>query len=162
MTQPKFAPISAKDEVREAYHLESPRPWRAHRPAEHGAPERFAPGRGVPGPDQGYALALAARLAGRLVLQAGEHAEDALAGAVVIAMRRAAAIGRAPVLGDLEFALELFGFLAPADDGVVARRASFRGVAHDYRRQRALAESVPDEVLGARAVPAGWASAPLR
>jgi hypothetical protein len=145
MTQPKFAPINAEDEVRGTYHLDPPRPWQAHRPGELAmAPSAGGNGRGAPGPDQGYALALAQQLA----LAPGEHAEDALAGAVVIALRRAASYGRAPVRRDIEVALELFGFLGAAPPELIElRRSLFAGVDHDYRRQRALAESIPEQSL---------------
>jgi hypothetical protein len=149
MTTPKFAPIAAEDEIRDAYRLEPPRPWVLHRPGELGKPDgQEGRGRGTPGPDQGYALGLALRLAERVVLSPGEHVEDALAGAVVLALRRASSFGRAPVLGDIELALGLFGFLSEAPADLVAyRRRQFDGVAHDYWRQRQLAESVPLESL---------------
>ena len=50
------------------------------------------------------------------MLEPGEHAEDVLAGAVAIALRRAAIFGRAPVTADIELALELFKYLV-GDEG---------------------------------------------
>ncbi|HTW99506.1 MAG TPA: hypothetical protein VMD59_12045 [Acidimicrobiales bacterium] len=161
MTQPRFAPITEDGEVRAAYRLAPPRPWSPHRAAELSATTPLrGPGRGVPGPDQGYALGLARRIAPRLVLRADEHADDVLAGAVAIALVRAALFGRAPVMADLEVALGAFGFLAEApEDLVEARRAAFAGAAHDYLVQRGLAgllperrlRSTPDEAAGATA-----------
>lgn len=154
MTQPKFAPIAIEDEVRAAYRLAPPDPWRPRRPADLPAGRReTVRGGGVPGPDQGYALHLAERLAGRLELGPGEHAEDALAAAVAVALRRAALFGRAPVSGDVELALELFGCLSGAPEDLAAyRRATLSGAAHDYAAQRAIAASVPEETL--RSTPA--------
>lgn len=157
MTQPTFSPIPVEDEVRPGYHLGPAFPWVADRPGELILGRREAPapaegpraaGRGVPGPDQGYALRLAERFEGRLVLEAGERAEDVLAGTVALAMRRAALFGRAPVATDLEIALGLFGFLAPAPAALVERRrALFGGLGHDEWRRRALANGVEDAAL---------------
>lgn len=163
MTQPKFAPIPIEDEVRPAYRLATSRPWTPSRPADFRSGRRAEGiGTGTPGPDQGYALRLARRFAGTLTLAEGEHEDDALAGAVVIALRRAASFGRAPVLADIEFALALFGFLDDAPgDLVEERKRLFRGAAHDYWDRRALAASVPEDVLGCtpaevKASLAGW------
>lgn len=155
MTQPKYAPISEQHEVREFAFLAPPLPWTPHRPGEAAAvPVGARPiGRGVPGPDQGYALKLAEAFAHRLVLEPGEHEDDVLAGAVAIALCRGALCGRAPVALDIAVALELFGFLAPTGDTdqgreiTTARRAAFSGAAHDYWKQRALADQVPEASL---------------
>ncbi|HVB07198.1 MAG TPA: hypothetical protein VNF07_13220 [Acidimicrobiales bacterium] len=144
MTQPKFAPIAAPDEVRPAYRVDTPRPWRPHRPGELVKATAGGKGLGTPGPDQGYALGLAERLRGRLVLTSGEHAEDALTAGVVLGLRRAASYGRAPILADVEVGLELLGFLSDAPAELIAhRRELVDGVTHDYWRQRLLAESAP-------------------
>jgi hypothetical protein len=149
VTQPRFTPIESRDEVRATKHLDPPRRWTPHRPAEF----RRDPGAsvvrlGTAGPDQGYALRLAAALEDSIVLGHGEHREDALALAVQVALRRASMIGRAPVRGDIEFALNLLSYRTPlSDEGVAARRATVTGVAHDHWRCREIAASVPDEVL---------------
>ena len=83
------------------------------------------------------------------MLEPGEHAEDVLAGAVAIALRRASIFGRAPVAADIELALSLFGYLGRADgtaapsELVEFRRERFAGAAHDYWRRRALADEIP-------------------
>lgn len=109
------------------------------------------PGLGYQGPDQGYALKLAERFAGRLVLAAGEREDDALAGCVAVALRRASMFGRAPVMHDLRVALELFGFLDEAADAqlVAWRRDQFAGAAghHGYHVKLRLADLVPEETL---------------
>jgi hypothetical protein len=155
MTQPKFAPIMEQQEVREVQRFGAPASWTPHRPGEsRPAPrEKSAAGLGIPGPDQGYALALANRYHDRLVLDPDERAEDVLAGAVAIALRRAAIFGRAPIAADIELALGLFKYLVsdeetwPSGDLVALRRERFAGAAHDYWRRRALAEAVPEAAL---------------
>jgi len=150
MTQPKFAPILETSEVRDSLRLPVPPPWRTHRPADF-RPEpsrRRRPNTGIPGPDQGYALHLAELFTDQLRLAPGEHAEDVLAGAVSIGLRRAALFGRAPVKADIELALHLFGYLEGASEDVIdARGRYFAGVSHDYWQQRDLAEWVPESTL---------------
>ena len=155
MTQPKFAPILEQDEVRGGYQLGVPAPWVPHRPGEsRPTPKLRDPaGLGFPGPDQGYALELANRFADLLALEPGEHADDVLAGAVAIALRRAAIFGRAPVAADIELALRLFKYIIgeqgtwPPTDLLEWRREHFAGAAHDYWRCRSLADTVPGTTL---------------
>ena len=126
-------------------------PWTADRPGEVvGAEPLAGPGLGNQGPDQGYALKLAQRFSGQLVLAAGEREDDALAGCCAVALRRASMFGRAPVVHDLSLALELFGFLGEADAELVSWRATrFAGAAghHGYQLKLRLAELVPEETL---------------
>ena len=123
----------------------------ADRPGEVvGGEPTAGPGLGNQGPDQGYALKLAERFAGQLVLAAGEREDDALAGCVSVALRRASMFGRAPVMHDLRLALELFGFLAEADAELVDwRQSRFAGAAghHGYHVKLRLAALVPEETL---------------
>ncbi len=155
MTQPKFAPIQEQQQVREVQRIGVPAPWTPHRPGEHrpGPQLTRQAGLGFPGPDQGYALELATRFVDRLALEPGERVDDVLAGALAIAMRRAAMFGRAPVSADIALALELFGFLAhddstqPPSELVALRREQFAGADHDYWRRRALADEVSDDAL---------------
>lgn len=158
MTQPDYAPIAPADRVRPVGKLPAPLAWKADRPADHrgsapvraanhdgtGGGDRF----GMTGPDQGYALHLAERFHGRLVLGPGESAEDAVAGCLGVALRRASAFDRAPVIFDLELAFTLLGFFAaePADL-VVWRRPLFSAAAHDYWVQREIAARVLPETL---------------
>lgn len=150
MTQPKFAPIPLDDEVRPGQRLDPPRPWAAHRPGE------FRPGSsddrstmGIPGPDQGYVLRLARFIAPRLVLTAGEHEGDIIAGGSAIALRRAAIFGRAPVVADLEVAFGLYGYFDPDPPAplVALRKTRFAGLSHDYAGCRILAHLLADTTL---------------
>jgi hypothetical protein len=147
MTQPSYVPIVEADQVRPAYRLRTPLPWRADRVADLrtvGQPR----GRelGVPGPDQGYALLLAQRLfEEHLRLVPGITAEDALVGAGALASARAALFGRAPVARDVEMALTLYGFLGDAPVDLLSWRSPmFQAVAHDYERQRQIVDVVPE------------------
>ena len=154
MPQPEFVPILAGDQVRPEERLPAPRSWRADRPGDqHGVrvPRR---GLGVPGPDQGYALRLARRFAGKLELAPGEVEADAMAGCMGVALKRASLFGRAPVIHDLEHAFTLFGYLGDApQDLVETRRQIFAGAAHHYEEQRRIVDQVPAETL--RLSPAG-------
>jgi hypothetical protein len=150
MTQPSFVPISEADQVRPALRLEEPRRWVPYRPAELRFPVRTGGrNRGHPGPDQGYALALAHRFADRLRLRPGESEEDVVVGTALLAARRGALFGRAPTVYDVEAALALWGFLDddPPQGLLGARRLAFSSVAHDYPGQRALVDRVPEDVV---------------
>lgn len=151
MTQPKYAPILIEDEVRPAAKLDVPRPWSPHRPSElRAGPRSFGGAGGAPGPDQGYALRLAQIAGERVVLGEGERLDDALSAAVVVGLGRASAFGRAPVLKDLEFGLAAFGFLGPVDADTAMRRHRFiSGLAHDYFRQRMIADLCDEATLRA-------------
>jgi len=103
---------------------------------------------GSPGPDQGFALGLAARFRDRLVLADGESAEDAIDGCVGVGLRRASLFGRAPVVHDLTVAFTVWGFLGTAPDELVAlRRPLFEAVGHHYEAQRAIVDVVPEATL---------------
>ncbi len=106
---------------------------------------------GDPGPDQGFALLLARRFEDRLQLADLEHAEDAVAGCVAVATRRASLFRRAPVIHDLDIAFTVWGFLDPAPPAelVALRRSLFPAVSHPihYREQRVIAHHVPESTL---------------
>lgn len=152
MAQPDFVPVAPGDRVRTPERMPAPTQWRVDRPGElTGLRPPVGGSFGVPGPDQGYALKLARSFEGRLTLAPGEHAEDAVAGCVGIALKRAARFGRSPVVYDLELAFSLFGFFgdggaAPADL-VEFRRPYFEAASHAYWDTRDIADLVPEETL---------------
>lgn len=150
MTQPSYVPIVEADQVRPAYRLRTPLPWKADRVADLRSPgQPRSKDMGVPGPDQGYALLLAHRLfEERLHLAPGITAEDALTGAAEVASARAALFGRAPVARDVEMALTLFGFLGDAPDDLLEWRTPlFRAAAHHYEQRRQIVDAVPEATL---------------
>ena len=151
MAAPEHVPVDRRQLVR-SYEAPPRRPdsWLARRPGDlpTGQPEgnRF----GHQGPDQGYALLLARRFEGKLTLTEGEDEQDVLFGAVLVALKRASILGRAPVLPDLTVALTIWGFLADAPEELVdLRRQLFEEVAsrHHYVEQRRLVDIVPEAVL---------------
>ncbi len=147
MTQPNFVPIVEADQVRPAYRLSVPRIWTQSRPAEVRSTSQPKGRRmGSPGPDIGYAAKLAHYLEGEVELQPGEHLHDVLAGITAVAMRHAAELGRAPVLGDLRFGAALWGFLPGAPADLVAFRVPlFRSASHHTGVQRAICDRVRPE-----------------
>jgi hypothetical protein len=149
VTQPSFVPIVEADQVRSSYQLEVPGAWTTSRPSEvRGTHQPSGVSLGSPGPDQGFALKLARRFEDRLILEAGEHGEDVIAGCTAVAMRRAARFGRAPLIHDLTLAFTLWGFLGGAPGDLVAARGPlFRSAAHHYMVQRTIADSVPEHTL---------------
>jgi len=148
MAAPDYVPLSLSDQPRQTLALPPARAWAADRPADLQTGQPRGPRLGSPGPDQGYALGLAERFADRVVVENGEHVDDALAGCTAVALRRASIFGRAPVVHDLELALRLFGFLGEASPELVAfRRPLFAGAGHHYWDQRAITDLVPEATL---------------
>jgi hypothetical protein len=149
---PEFVPV---DRTRLLRTYESPprrpEPWHAERPAEvvdEGQPQ--GPRLGYPGPDQGFVLRLARQFHGKLSLAPGEHERDALAGACLVALRRASLFGRAPVVHDLTVALTVWGYLGVAPAELVQLRSKlFEEVAnpHHYAEQRTIVDLVSEDAL---------------
>ncbi|GAC1534884.1 MAG: hypothetical protein NVS3B12_16300 [Acidimicrobiales bacterium] len=166
MAQPQYVPVTPRERVRVSERLPTPDGWIADRVAEvrHNGAQPVGPQFGVAGPDQGYALKLAHHLQHRVILGSGEHFEDAAAGCLGVALRRAARYGRSPVIGDVELAFAVWGFLADAPRELIEfRRPLFEAVSHHYNDLRALAERVPASTLemtpsdvSARLPAGGW------
>jgi hypothetical protein len=124
------------------------RGWRADRPGdlEAGQPQGDLLGR--PGPNIGYALALAERARDRLALEPFESSDDALAVVSELAMKRAASFGRAPVMTDIDVAATLLGYKGEVDPEFAKWRArAVHGAHHEYGVRRAIVDAVPDAVL---------------
>lgn len=129
-----------------------PQRWRADRPGEIVGRQPSGPRLGVPGPDQGYALRLVARVRHRIRTQSGESVDDAIRGSIGLAMRRAATFGRAPVMDDVLCALTIWGWLLdeiPAE--LAGRRLElFAGIgagSHHYAEARAIVDSIPEQTM---------------
>ena len=104
---------------------------------------------GAQGPDQGFALSIAARLTPDLHVQPGERVDDAVVGCVAIALRRASMFSRAPVVHDVRIAFTIWGYFdasPPAD--LLARRAAL--VRRCRQRQPPLRRVPGDRRPGAR------------
>jgi hypothetical protein len=148
MAAPDYVPVAQGDRPRKALGTPGHDGWTATRPGD--LTDRQPTGRyfGNQGPDQGYAMVLADRFHGRLVLAENEDEHDVVAGCLGVAMARASLFGRAPVIHDLELAFGLFGYLdqAPADL-VEFRRPLFAGASHHYWDQRAIVWLVPESTL---------------
>jgi hypothetical protein len=149
MAQPDYVPSVLDDRVRPSSRLSTPGHWVQDRPAELLSlrPPSGA-GYGTTGPDLGFGLKLAKRVAERAVLAQGEHSADAIAGCFASGARRASVSHRAPVVHDMEWAFTLWGFFPGAPSDLVAHRQHiFAGAARDYDRQRAIAGVVQEDAL---------------
>ena len=150
MAAPDYVPRPVSDEPR-IYQSPPWRPesWMADRPAELDGPQPLGARLGTPGPDQGYALRLVRNFSDRLVLN-GDSADDVVAGCVALAMRRAGAFGRGPIVHDLTVAFTLYGYLENVPADLAAKRskvfASVDGL-HHYMERRAIVDVVPEELL---------------
>ncbi len=144
-----------------------PSGWDPDRPGAVEGLQPTGPGLGAQGPDQGFALTIATRLAPKLHLQDSERLDDAIRGCLLIALRRASLFSRAPVVHDLNVAFTIWGYFdeqPPAE--LIERRASlFEGVGnvnHHYAEGRAIADLVPESTLrltpdqATAAYPASW------
>src|SRR6185437_6463075 len=84
----------------------------------------------------------------RLKLADNEHAEDAVAGCLGTALKRASLFGRAPVIYDFELAYTLWGFLGDAPEDLVEfRKPLFEAASHHYIDQRNITDAVPESTL---------------
>ena len=142
MGQQPNIPITIADLPRATPKPDAPRRWRPHRPGEITSPADMPWGGlyGTPGPDTGYALRL---LRGRELPGGDEHRADVEAAILALVAARGSALGRAPVGGDIDLAIELLG--------LPDRIADLVGIAHDHARLRGLVEAVPRETLMAPA-----------
>jgi hypothetical protein len=153
MAAPRFAPVPPTEHPR---YYESPdhvpERWTPDRPGDIEGFQPSGPRLGAQGPDQGYALHLAARLRPRLVLQAGEHGDDVIQGCLGVALRRASIFSRAPVVHDLDIAFTMWGYFdpAPPPELVELRARLFEGLrhtGHHYAEAQLVAHMPPDDTL---------------
>lgn len=148
MAAPEYVPVAQPDRPRETLAIPGHDGWTATRPGD--LTDRQPTGRyfGNQGPDQGYGLVLAERLADRLLLTEEEDAHDVIAGCLGVGLARASLFGRAPVIHDMELAYGLFGYLDPPPaDLVEFRRPVFAGASHHYWDQREIVGLVPESTL---------------
>ncbi len=168
MAAPRFSPVPPTDRPR---YYESPDhvpdAWIPDRPGDIEGFQPDGPRLGEQGPDQGFALRIAAQLRPKVQVQAGEHIDDAIRGCLGVALRRASMFSRAPVVHDLTIAFTIWGFYDPNPPAelVQLRRGMFEGlrlIGHHYMEARAVADLPPDATLRmtpsqvADAYPADW------
>ena len=170
MAAPRYSPVPPTDRPR--YYASPdhpPEPWTPDRPGEIEGFQPGGPRLGAQGPDQGFALRIAARLRPKLRLQPNEHVDDAIQGCLGVALRRASMFSRAPVVHDLDIAFTIWGFYDPDPPAelVALRLRLFEGlrqVGHHYTEARIVADMPPESTLRmtlaavAEAYPAQWAS----
>jgi hypothetical protein len=153
MAAPRFAPVPPTEPTRSyASPDHVPDQWLANRPGEIDGLQPRGARLGAQGPDQGFALRIARQLTPRVRLQPGERLDDAIQGALGIALRRASMFGRAPVVHDLVIAFTIWGYFdeQPPAELVEHRRRLFEGVAnvaHHYAEARAITDMVPEATL---------------
>jgi hypothetical protein len=168
MAAPKFSPVGPTEHAR--YYTSPdhvPAAWMPDRPGEIEGFQPEGTTLGAQGPDQGFALRIAAQLRPKLQLQAGENADDVIRGCLGVALRRASMFSRAPVVHDLTIAFTIWGYYDPTPpaDLVELRAGLFEGlrlVSHHYSEARIVADQVPEATLRmspaevAAAYPADW------
>ncbi len=155
MAIPSYVPVDPRLKPRD--YESSPRrgnDWYAKKRPGEIIPSEMPTGGlyGNHGPDIGYAYSLVHRLADKVHLVAEERLEDAQAGAIAVAMRRAAMNGRAPVLADLDVAFTIWGFYdpQPASGLRVLRAEMFEGARapiHGYDLRREISNVVSEHAL---------------
>lgn len=152
MAAPEYVPVKPIDDVR-TYESppRRPDPWLAQRPGDFVGHNPRGVLFGDPGPDQGYALGLAKLLADKVRLQSGEGLDDAVAGCVAVALRRASLFGRAPIIHDLTAAYTVWGFFdaSPPVELLAVRKAAFDQVAipAHYSERRRIVAAVREDAL---------------
>ena len=129
--------------------LPAARGWRTGRPGDLVGPQPRGTQLGRPGPNIGYALRLVELRRASFVLAAHEVPADAVSVVAELAMKRAAAVGRAPTAVDVDVAARILGYTgAAAEPEFVAWRAhATHESAHDYHRRRAVVDALSDDAL---------------
>jgi len=152
MAAPEYVPVKPMDDVR-TYESppRRPGPWIPRRPGELQGSNPRGESFGDQGPDQGYGLVLAKRLADQLHLQPGEVLGDVIEGCLGVALKRASLFGRAPVIHDFTAAYTIWGYLhAQPDAELVRLRRSFFGevaLTEHYLEKRHIVAAVRDDAL---------------
>ena len=107
----------------------------------------------VPGPNVGYAYTLAERVARTGCGSARTSTlDDAVAVVAEIAAKRAAIFGRAPVIDDVDVAIDAARLRRrrPTTPSSRSVRSSCTSAAHEYLRRRTMVDAVPESLLRKR------------
>lgn len=145
MAQQPNIELQTSDRPRPEGTPDPERRWVPDRPGEFaGSGVPWGGPFGMPGPDAGYAIKLAA---GRdLVLAENEHRADAVMAVAAVAAARASLSGRGPTKPDIDAAIVILGYESESDSGP-ARAATIAGAAHHPQRIRRLVAGVPVDVM---------------
>ncbi len=129
-------------------HMPPAGSWHADRPGDLVAGQPHGDLLGSPGPDVGYALLLVERRRDQFVISTHEPRSDAEAVVAEIAMKRASSYGRAPVLADIDVAMELLGYAGDVPLEIPEWRLHLvHEAARDYARRRRIVDGIPFDVL---------------
>jgi hypothetical protein len=148
--------------------LPPPPRWRAGRPADVANSPRIRGALlGSPAPDAGYVLKLYRSIEPSITGAEGIDRLDLRTAVQTTALVRASTAGRAPVIGDIEWALAFWGFgldgvfeavdPPPSEIDTEGRAELFRGCAHDTLKQRRIA-SLVDTALSTKSFEDGIGS----
>lgn len=127
-----------------------PQSWRLGRPGDvdHSAVKDNSALLGHAGPNNGFALSLIKLESPKLNLVEHEHRHDVEVLLSEIAMRRSSNYGRAPMIGDIRFAMHLLGYDAEPTQGEEKWRPRLvSGCGHDEHRRRIIVNSIPQEII---------------
>ena len=145
MAQQPNIELRSSDRPRSEGKTDPERRWIPDRPGDFtGSGVPWGGAFGMPGPDAGYALKLAA---GRdLILAENEHRADANVAVAAVAAARASFSRRGPTKIDLDAAIVILGYDAENDFGA-ERAAAIAGSAHHPQRIRSLVAGIPVDVM---------------
>jgi len=145
MAQQPNIELRSSDRPQSEGNPDPERRWIPDRPGEFsGSGVPWGGAFGMPGPDAGYALKLAA---GRdLILAENEHRADANIAVAAVAAARASLARRGPTKIDLDAAIVILGYDTESDFGPV-RAAAIAGSAHHPQRIRRLVAGIPVDVI---------------
>lgn len=136
--------MSKSAEVRPTYPTPTPEIGRKKKPGLLGAPQGpRGVGQGTPAPGEGYAYTLASRLCDEMTFEHPHDRADVECAVALLAAERASAIGRGPMLEDVQVArarLELNPELITHEHAL-----AFAGLAHSYVAQRRFVDAMTIE-----------------
>lgn len=146
--------LELSDLPRPVPHPAPARRWIQERPGDLSAPDQVPSGDafGRIGPDTGYARRLVRTR--DLQIDPREQLHNAEAAVAAVAGARAARMGRAPTMEDVELASVVLGYdHANLPEDLLAELADARvpliaGLSHSSRKGLALVARVPEDVLG--------------
>jgi hypothetical protein len=155
VTQPTFAPVPASGTVRPTMKTATPELARTPKPGlQRSAHLVVGQGQGTQAPGEGYALTIAQREVAKLTFEHEHYRHDVVIGVALLAAKRASNVGRAPQLGDVQVAMEIFALRADTTIGHELAKP-FVGIAHSYVAQRKFVDAIHVNDLIAPPAPLG-------